>query len=97
MNTLKRHDHWVIAGIIFVEMILYGGFLNAASVFTVPITEDLPGVTAVSGWKLIPQRETLYGDHVVHPNDEGFRWRFENLLKAAEPMIHKGECYEAKL
>jgi len=41
MNTLKRHYHWVIAGIIFVEMILYGGFLNAASVFTVPITEDL--------------------------------------------------------
>lgn len=41
MNALKRHYHWVIALIIFVEMVLYGGFLNAASVFTVPITEDL--------------------------------------------------------
>jgi len=53
--------------------------------------EDIPGVTVIRGWELIPQRETLYGDHVVHPNDEGFRWCFENLLKAVEPMIYKGE------
>lgn len=41
MNALKRHYHWVIALIIFIEMIIYGGFLNTGSVFTVPITEDL--------------------------------------------------------
>lgn len=41
MNALKRHYHWVIALIVFVEMIIYGGFLNAGSVFTVPITEAL--------------------------------------------------------
>ena len=41
MRAIKRHYHWVIALIIFVEMIIYGGFLNTGSVFTVPITEEL--------------------------------------------------------
>ena len=41
MKALKRHYHWVIALIVFVEMIIYGGFLNAGSVFIVPITESL--------------------------------------------------------
>ncbi len=41
MNALKRHYHWVIALIVFIEMVIYGGFLNAGSVFTVPITEAL--------------------------------------------------------
>ena len=41
MKALKRHYHWVIALIVFVEMIVYGGFLNAGSVFIVPITESL--------------------------------------------------------
>lgn len=41
MNALKRHYHWIIALIVFVEMIIYGGFLNAGSVFIVPITEEL--------------------------------------------------------
>ena len=41
MKALKRHYHWVIALIVFIEMIIYGGFLNAGSVFIVPITESL--------------------------------------------------------
>lgn len=41
MKALKRHYHWIIALIVFIEMIIYGGFLNAGSVFTVPITEAL--------------------------------------------------------
>ena len=41
MKALKRHYHWIIALIVFVEMIVYGGFLNAGSVFIVPMTESL--------------------------------------------------------
>lgn len=41
MNSLKRHYHWVIAVIIFIEMAAYGGFLNSISIFTIPITDDL--------------------------------------------------------
>ncbi len=41
MKALKRNYHWVIALIVFAEMIIYGGYVNACSVFTVPITEAL--------------------------------------------------------
>ncbi len=41
MKALKRHYHWVIALIVFAEMIIYGGYLNATSVFTVPVTDAL--------------------------------------------------------
>ncbi len=41
MNHLKRNYHWVIALIVFLEMFLYGGFLNCISIFTVPMSEAL--------------------------------------------------------
>ena len=41
MKALKKNYHWIIALIVFLEMVIYGGFANAAGVFTVPITEDL--------------------------------------------------------
>ncbi len=44
MNALKRNYHWVIALTVFLEMILFGGFINALGVFTIPITESL-GIT----------------------------------------------------
>lgn len=55
MNALKRHYHWVIALIVFIEMIAYGGFLNAGSVFTVPITEDLHLTRGDYSLALMPQ------------------------------------------
>ena len=44
--------------------------------------EGLPNVTVIRGWELIPQEEVLYGDLVLHPNDDGFQHYFENLRKA---------------
>lgn len=41
MNHLKRNYHWIIALIVFLEMFLYGGFLNCISIFTVPMSEAL--------------------------------------------------------
>lgn len=41
MNRLKRNYHWIIAFLVFLEMILFGGFLNCISIFTVPISEAL--------------------------------------------------------
>lgn len=41
IRSLKRHYHWVIAVIIFIEMAVYGGFANCISLFTIPVTEDL--------------------------------------------------------
>lgn len=41
MNRLKRNYHWIIALIMFIEMILFGGYLNCISIFTVPMSESL--------------------------------------------------------
>ena len=38
---IKRHYHWVIAVLVFLEMIIFGGLLNSASVYIDPICEDL--------------------------------------------------------
>lgn len=41
MGKIKQHYHWVIALIVFVETIIFAGFFNSFSAFTVPITESL--------------------------------------------------------
>lgn len=40
----RRHYHWVIALLAFLEMIAFGGLLNSAGVYIIPICETL-GVT----------------------------------------------------
>ena len=44
---IKKHYHWVIAAIVSIEMVLFGGLLNAYSVFMIPISEAL-GVSRAS-------------------------------------------------
>ncbi len=44
MRGIKKHYHWVVALIVFIETIIFAGFVNSFSVFTVPITESL-GIT----------------------------------------------------
>lgn len=41
MNRLRQNYHWIIALILFMEMILFGGYLNCISIFTIPICESL--------------------------------------------------------
>lgn len=41
MKWLKKQYHWVIAALVFLEMIVYGGLINSASVYTLPISESL--------------------------------------------------------
>lgn len=45
-------------------------------------TKDLKNVTVIRGYELIPQEENLYGDLRLHPNDEGFEFYAENLIKS---------------
>lgn len=44
--------------------------------------KDLPNVTVIRGYDLIPHEENLYGDLRLHPNDEGFAHYAENLFAA---------------
>ncbi len=59
----------------------YQGFHQVEQVIRYSV-EDIPGVTVIHGWELIPQEEIYYGDLKLHPSDEGFRHYFENLWKA---------------
>ena len=36
----KKNYHWIIAAIVFLEMIVYGGLINSIGIYTIPITED---------------------------------------------------------
>lgn len=46
-NLIKKNYHWVIATLVFVEMVIFGGLINAGSVFTLPVSEGL-GVSTTS-------------------------------------------------
>ena len=44
---IKRNYHWIIAAIISIKMIIFGGFLNTFSIFRNPVSLDL-GVSRAS-------------------------------------------------
>ena len=42
--SIKQHFHWIIAIVVFLEIVVFGGTINSVSVYLIPITESL-GVT----------------------------------------------------
>lgn len=40
-KSIKRNYHWLVAVLVFLEMIIFGGLINSASVFINPISTDL--------------------------------------------------------
>lgn len=46
-KSIKRHYHWLVALLVFLEMIVFGGLINSASVYIRPISAGL-GVTTTS-------------------------------------------------
>lgn len=47
LQAIKKHYHWLIAVLVFMEMIVYGGLINSASVFVQPVSAGL-GITTTS-------------------------------------------------
>lgn len=45
------------------------------------ITVEIGGITVISGFNLVEHNENLFGDLRLHPNNEGFKQYFENLVK----------------
>ena len=41
-------------------------------------------ITVISGYDLIPKDISYFADRIVHPNDKGFEYYFENLYKEME-------------
>lgn len=46
-KAIKKHYHWLVAFLVFLEMIIYGGLINSASVFVQPVSLGL-GVSTTS-------------------------------------------------
>ena len=46
------------------------------------VTENLPNVTVIRGYDLVPHDPNCFGDLVLHPNDKGFEYYIKNLIQA---------------
>ena len=47
---------------------------------------DIPGAAVIDCYEMVPEDEKYFADFRLHPNDEGFRWYSEGLLKALAKM-----------
>ena len=54
MKSLKKHYHWVIAALVFLEMVIFGGLINSASIFTLPISQSLGISTTTYSVAMMP-------------------------------------------
>ena len=45
------------------------------------VVKDFPTVTCISGRRLVPEDENLYGDLRLHPNDKGFAYYYDVVVK----------------
>lgn len=60
MKYLKKHYHWVVAVLVFLEMIVFGGLINSANVFTLPISNGLGVSTTAYALAMIPYTVTCF-------------------------------------
>jgi len=54
LKYIKKHYHWLIAVLVFLEMIIFGGLINSASVFIRPISETLQVSTTSYSVAMMP-------------------------------------------
>lgn len=54
LRYIKRHYHWVIAALVFLEMIIFGGLLNSASIYINPISKSLGVSTTAYSVAMMP-------------------------------------------
>ena len=51
------------------------------------IAASLPNVTLISGYDLVPHDSVYFSDEYLHPNDTGFSYYAENLLKKLQEHL----------
>ena len=63
----------------FKENKLFGEFESIADIIQNQATV-FENISVIKGFEFVPQNENLFADLVLHPNDKGFDYYFENLL-----------------
>lgn len=66
----------------------FGAFENVEAIIR-EITKDLSNITVISGFTFVPQKEELFGDMRLHPNDKGFVYYYRNLKEAVARLLQK--------
>ena len=60
LRNIRKHYHWLIAVLVFLEMIVYGGLINSASVFIQPISQGLQVSTTSYSVAMMPYTVTCF-------------------------------------
>jgi lysophospholipase L1-like esterase len=63
-----------------------GSFSELTTVIT-EISNKYKNTFVIPGVDLIPHSEDLFGDLILHPNDKGFEYYYENLLCAIKKLL----------
>ncbi len=70
----------------YLEQRKFGDFFDVEKNIR-KICGQYPNIKVISGWEFIPQDVRYYADQRVHPNDRGFAWYAENLIKTFKNTI----------
>jgi hypothetical protein len=63
-----------------------GSFSELTTVIT-EISNKYKNTFVIPGVDLIPHSEDLFGDLILHPNDKGFEYYYENLLCSIKKLL----------
>ena len=64
----------------------FGDFFRVELVIK-EICQELGGLIFIRGWDLVPHDASCFGDTILHPNDKGYGYYYENLLKEIKKHI----------
>lgn len=65
IKVMKQRYHWVIAALVFIEMTVFGGLLNSANVFIIPVCETLQETRGNYAISQIPYNITCFLSSMV--------------------------------
>lgn len=76
LQRIKQKYHWLIIGLVFLEMIAFGGIINSFSVFIIPLCESLQVTRGAFAVATVPYNiatfvSTLFSGYLFH------RWGYK--------------------
>ena len=90
-NTYPNAKIFVITPIWRKDMNEYrpfGDFKSVEEIIQKQVNE-LRNSWVIEGFEFVPHNENLFADLRLHPNDKGFEYYFENMLKHIKDVLHK--------
>ncbi len=80
LTPIWRKDHTEVKESQFEDIFYIGKKLKK-------ICDEVSNAICIDGWELVYHDENYFGDLRLHPNDDGFKLYWQNLLKEIEKYI----------